>query len=77
MQEQTARSPVDTGNATAEEELLVSGLRTYFNRSCRLLLLYPQERQQAEVVRSRQSDPVRLFYRAEDVLVNACPFVSC
>jgi len=59
VQEQTARSPVDADSATAEEELLVSGLRTYFNRSCRLLLLYPQERQQAEAVRSvlLQSEP--------------------
>ena len=30
----------------------MNGLKTYFNRSCRLLLLYPQERLASEAVRT-------------------------
>ena len=54
----------------------MSGLRTYFNRSCRLLLLYPQERQQAEAVSmfSLHARPaVMMWGRSGDqVHVEAC-----
>ena len=56
MQE-SSRAGKDAGSAAAEEELLVSGLKTYFNRSCRLLLLYPQERATSEAVRNCTSFP--------------------
>lgn len=39
-----------TDSGPPAEQALVTGLKTYFNRSCRLLLLYPQERAQAEEV---------------------------
>lgn len=47
VQEQVPRNK--DGSPLAEQELVV-GLKAYFNRSCSLLLLYPQERSQAEEV---------------------------
>jgi hypothetical protein len=54
--QETSRAGKDAGGVASEEELLISGLKTYFNRSCRLLLLYPQERLAAETVRDCAPD---------------------
>lgn len=54
-QEQAAKDRKDSGPLPEQE--LVTGLKAYFNRASFLLLMYPQERAQAEEVCSVPCEP--------------------